>query len=45
MVDPHDSVAIFEAVGKHAHQHVFDRFGRVERDTKVQLFVNAAIDI
>ena len=39
------SVAVFEAIGKDPHQHVLESFGGMSRDAKVELFVDAAINV
>jgi hypothetical protein len=41
----HDSACKFEAVRKHAHEHVFKRLGRMPRNTQAELFINATVDV
>ena len=40
-----DSVAILETICDDAHEHIFDRFGRMPRNANFHRFVNAAIDV
>src|SRR5216117_391047 len=40
-----NAVRVLETVCKHAHQHVVDGLGWLPRDTEVEPFVNAAIDV
>ena len=40
-----DSVAILETICDDAHEHIFDRFGRMPRNANFHCFVNAAIDV
>jgi len=39
------SVSIFKTVGEQAHQHVFERLGRMSSDAETKLLINAPIDV
>src|SRR2546422_217727 len=40
-----NAIRVLEAVREDAHQHVFEGFGWLPRDGKVELLVNSAVDV